>query len=158
MGIWGIGSRDSRLSHHSLTPFLPLVMHVLIRERRPRKEPSFGSALAGGVSGDTLLQQTSMMVEHRRPGWWPSSRLGCAYSFRKPCYNYHPHTPRSGRRRALVRASKRWEKRCVLGAYKIPPASSENRCKWSSRAHLVSRRQVVSARYRLFSLAYRPAE
>jgi hypothetical protein len=37
--------------------------------------------------GDTLLQQTSMMVKpstckHHRPGWWPSSRLGSAYS----CY------------------------------------------------------------------------
>jgi hypothetical protein len=64
-----------------------------------RKEPSFGSALAEGVSGDTLLQQTSVMVEHRRPGWWPGSRLGGAYSFRN---SVTIHTPRSGRRRALV--------------------------------------------------------
>lgn len=64
----GLGAAIRDFLTASLTPFLPLVMHVLIRERRPRKEPSFGSALAGGVSGDTLLQQTSMMVEHRRPG------------------------------------------------------------------------------------------
>jgi hypothetical protein len=46
-------SHELRVSHHtSTTPFFPAVfLHVLIRVRRLQKEePSFGYALAGGIS------------------------------------------------------------------------------------------------------------
>lgn len=105
---WEFGDRwEPRFATFSplLTPFL----HACDACPHSREKPSFGSALAGGVFGDTLLQQTSMMVEHRRP----ASRLGGAYSFRKPCYNYHPHPHESGRRRALVEFPISGKKTCI---------------------------------------------
>jgi hypothetical protein len=133
--------------HH---PDFPAVfLHVLIRVRRLQKEPSFNYALARERFGDTLLQQTSMMI---KPASTVARAGGRPPALEAPIPTVKPlisstHTPRSGRRRAQCsRFPSGGKDDDVPAAYKRPttaPVNSTSKVQWGSRARLLSLRQVI---------------
>jgi hypothetical protein len=161
-GTWRMESCESRVSHHTSTiPILSCRVSACShsRETPPKRGQALAIyALAGGAFGDTLLQQTSMMVKPMstvaRAGGRPP-----ALEAPIPTVNplSHPHTPHEADGAApLFKFIKRWERLRCVRCLQDPPLhqSTAGKVQWSFRAHLLSFRQLI----RLFSLACRPAE